>query len=290
MTKRITLLLLGCTVLLLATQIQLTNFVSANFMEILPYITINNDGTLTPETAYINRNGDVYSLTSSMNCAYAIVINCSSIIFDGGNHTIKGAVNPAQGYVNIGLELTHITNVTIQNLKIYGFGLGDIRLNGSNCSFLNVTTTYASLRCNYSSFEGCNFRSGIDGSKASSQVSIIGENNTFTRNNFEGICGFTGDNFLDDGSVGNYWSSYKGNDTNHDGIGDTPYSVLGNQQDNYPIMKPYLAPISPKPIVTPTVQPVNPNSIQNDVLITIIASVTIALLVGISLTIAKRKS
>ena len=38
--------------------------------------------------------------------------------------------------------------------------------------------------------------------------------------------------------LGNYWSDYVGNDGNNDGIGDTPYSVDGDQ-DSYPLMKPY---------------------------------------------------
>jgi len=57
-------------------------------------------------------------------------------------------------------------------------------------------------------------------------------------------------NFWDNGypSGGNYWSDYNGtdlfsgpyqNETGSDGIGDTPYGIDENNQDRYPLMKPY---------------------------------------------------
>jgi parallel beta-helix repeat protein len=47
-------------------------------------------------------------------------------------------------------------------------------------------------------------------------------------------------NFWDNGypSGGNYWSGYNGTDNNADGIGDTPYIIDENSQDNYPLMNP----------------------------------------------------
>jgi hypothetical protein len=55
----------------------------------------------------------------------------------------------------------------------------------------------------------------------------------------------------DDGypSGGNYWSDYNGtdlysgpyqNETGRDGIGDVPYVIDTNNQDNYPLMPPYV--------------------------------------------------
>jgi nitrous oxidase accessory protein len=49
-------------------------------------------------------------------------------------------------------------------------------------------------------------------------------------------------NFFDDGSEGNYWSDYNGADSNSDGIGDTPYIIDENNQDNHPLMEPAVIP------------------------------------------------
>jgi parallel beta-helix repeat protein len=52
-------------------------------------------------------------------------------------------------------------------------------------------------------------------------------------------------NFWDNGTVGNYWSDYKGTDWDRDGIGDTPYIIDENNGDNHPMMKPVPALTAP---------------------------------------------
>lgn len=58
-------------------------------------------------------------------------------------------------------------------------------------------------------------------------------------------------NIWDNGTTGNYWSNYNGTDNNGDGIGDTPYVIDHNNQDNYPLMTEFIIPEFPSWIVLP---------------------------------------
>ena len=50
---------------------------------------------------------------------------------------------------------------------------------------------------------------------------------------------------------GNYWSNYTGVDSDHDGIGDTPYVIDSNNTDHYPLMISYIIPEFPSFFVLP---------------------------------------
>ena len=89
--------------------------------------------------------------------------------------------------------------------------------------------------------------------------------------NFEQADGWMSfNNTWDNGypSGGNYWSNYKGQDINHDGIGDTPYIIDANNTDRYPRMYPLNPNVvsNVQPTISINIQP-NPVAIGNTVLI-----------------------
>jgi hypothetical protein len=70
------------------------------------------------------------------------------------------------------------------------------------------------------------------------------EINTFYRNNFINNTNNANDagvNIWDVCELGNYWDDYTGEDNDGDGIGDTPYPIPGdgNNEDRFPLMTPW---------------------------------------------------
>jgi hypothetical protein len=82
----------------------------------------------------------------------------------------------------------------------------------------------------------------------------------------------------DNGSIGNYWNDYYGTDADGDGVGDIPYVIDENNQDNYPLMAPFEALPSPEP-----------QSIGAFPTMLILASLVIVAVVGVSLFVYFKK-
>ena len=245
---------------------QLAKVATANPMYYLPYITIKSDGSIEPETEYIKQDGNVYTLTGDLAQSYAVKIQCSNIVFDGAGHTISGR----RQYVNKGLSVEGVANVTVKDIEVSGFLDSDISIDYTNSSvFTRINTgDFYLVNSNLNTIAESNIshrllvlysnNNTITRNNIVSLYLDFGYNNTFFKNNFliEYFSVNEG-NFWDNGSLGNHWSGYEGVDANGDGIGDTPYVINDDNQDRYPLMNPW-DPVIPFDTVPPRISVSSP--------------------------------
>jgi parallel beta-helix repeat protein len=85
----------------------------------------------------------------------------------------------------------------------------------------------------------------ISGNTNKGVLLTLSSSNTFYHNNFDNELNVydsdrvSSSNAWDNGDEGNFWNDYDGPDANGDGIGGSPYVVYPNNQDRYPLMKPW---------------------------------------------------
>jgi len=227
-------------------------------------IFIRADGTVEPAVAPIQRNGDVYTLMNNITSETdGIVIEKSSITFDGSGHTVQGGTNGS------GFYLYSISNVTISNTRTVGFKYG-IYLESTS---RNVVSGNDITRCIY---DGISLSDAANNTISSNNINkngwagiglyfSLGNNITENRisDNYYGIISLSSqknsifhNNFVantdqissdglptawDNGypSGGNYWSDHNPADGDLDRIGDLAYITDENNFDQYPLVYPY---------------------------------------------------
>jgi hypothetical protein len=254
--------------ILVITSALITDVVIANFtpyMVFLPEIVIKSNGSIVPETEFINHTGNVYTLTGDIS-NYSLVIQCNNITLDGKGYVINGSQPEPYYVVSYGLTLDHVTNVTVKDLEIAGFNDYEaiVLKDCFGCSIVRVKTSSINLQGGYFNTIAENAINSLDMENSKNNivaknvigrlVQFVSHNNVVTDNNITSIivqfCDsnryyrnnfLSADNsfqyyfsnkesFWDNGSIGNYWSDYltrfpNASEIGSSGIGDTPYEI-----------------------------------------------------------------
>jgi parallel beta-helix repeat protein len=203
-----------------------------------------------------------YTVTRNMDSM--VVIQRSNVVLDGSWHTVQGSGSGE------GVSLFGVSNVTVKNLNIRGFGCGMYlfwasqnvvaRNNITGNSWLGLRLYYSSNNSMYDNNILANKDDGIRFEFSSNYNSIVGNNviannwlgiyldssssNSFYHNNLANNANQVSvdphnlppSNVWDNDKEGNYWSNYIGADSNYDGVGDTPYTIDSNNTDHYPLV------------------------------------------------------
>ncbi len=156
-----------------------------------------------------------------------------------------------------------------------GFGLSVAGLNSkallnqiTYCGIGLIPSAGSVFFANYIAYNGW----GID-----TEASLINPNrslstlfhNNFVNNRYQvDTMGAYQTDYFDNGKEGNYWSDYRGQDANADGIGDTPYTIDENRSDRYPLIAPFnlssVPDLIPDWVVAPVVHLISPQNTTYD--------------------------
>ena len=218
-------------------------------------------------TDKIQRDGNVYILVDSIS--NKIVVEKDNIIVDGAGYILQGTGD------GTGIDLTRRCNVTIKNMEVRAFGDGiylhhssENTISGSYIenndygillwdSSGNVVRGNSITKNQYGIglFNSSNHNNISENNITKNYLSIwlFGSSSTsvyhnnFVNNTKRIVTLGSVLNVWDDGypSGGNYWSNYTEQDSDADGIGDTPYVIDENNQDNYPLIKHFTIPEFP---------------------------------------------
>jgi len=167
-----------------------------------------------------------------------------------GNNLLDSIYGIRVGEIDFGESKNN--NIYLNNITNVGSGVYCSYSSNSTIHANNITDCESGIRLSYSDNNRI-LQNNIKNCGTSISI-YVSNNNSFCSNNFidngqhvserhdhflyPGSYLYSINNTWDNGTTGNYWSTYNGTDDNGDGIGDTPYHIYENYTDHYPLMEP----------------------------------------------------
>ncbi|PVX23648.1 MAG: hypothetical protein CW691_10035 [Candidatus Bathyarchaeum sp.] len=125
---------------------------SMYFSTKLSNITLREDGTIEPQDAPIQRDGDVYTLIDDV-VNRTVRVERDNVVIDGAGHSIQGFITNAR-YAADGIVLQDISNVTLMNMEVTQFWSG---VSVTSCSDITITgTNVTDIGSKAIMFDSCN--------------------------------------------------------------------------------------------------------------------------------------
>jgi len=237
------------------------NAMSNFFSGILIYSSSYSE--VVGNVATANGEAGIYLTASSNNKVTGNIVAANTLagiaLYSSSSNTISG--NNATANIQVGIFLAYASNNTVVGNTATANGYDGIYLYSSS------NNTFSGNAATANSWDGIYLYSSSNNTIVGNNVTangwgiyLVSSNaSSFFHNNFVGntIQAYVGSscvgNVWDNGypSGGNYWSNYTGFDQKRgpsqdqpgsDGIGDTNHTIDANNQDGYPLTKPYSGP------------------------------------------------
>lgn len=253
-------------------------------------VSIRVDGTIDPPTAPITTYDKItYTLTDNITSSgVGINVERDNVVIDGNRYTLRGALtgsgidvsyrtNVTIRGINIiyfenGIFLHYSSGINISGNNITDHNVFGIRLESSSNNSISGNNIASSILagiflCISNLFTDDSSNNTISGNNIANNYYGLYFSWTFSNsiyhNNFvnNGVSFLSEVNIWDDGypSGGNYWgkcvdvkSGLAQDVPGSDGIGDKPYIINVDNQDNYPLAVPFGSPLPPRHALTIT--------------------------------------
>jgi parallel beta-helix repeat protein len=218
--------------------------ITANYVNISGFTIINSGNIDYPN---VDSGIGIYSDNNTItNNNFNSNDNCGIYIYRSSNNKINNNFFYNKKY---GIFLKHSTknNITqnvVSSISEYGIYLEALSNNNTISDNIISDNKYGSRI--KGSMENEILKNIFKNNEMGLYFCCGGNNNTIVKNIFLNNSEWNAKgypiNTWDDGTKGNYWDDYNGSDEDGDGIGDTPYIIIGYQnidginEDRYPLI------------------------------------------------------